>query len=1061
MLKHRSVPATVVAWLAAAGLAATFSRAAGDRAGEHEASLDSELSAAFSGARPTRARLSVNLTYAPWLPDSPSSTSVSSGQILARARAMAKLESLAESESAEGQRARVLLRILSGPLEEAVEPLAHSTQEAATDIELLLDLGAAYLARAERLQRPQDRLAAIEVAKRAVTAGPRDPRALFNLALALDLPFLRRTAADAWESFLAVDGISGWAEEARQALAARARPTLGAAWDERVPRVQAALQQRDHEGVAELLRDFPQQATRYLEEELMVDWAEAVLERDQSAAADYLASAVLFAEELSRTTGDQTLEGQIAALAPRALDPATASATLDLEHGRSACLGGDNAYGGRLLRRAREAFERTGAPQVLWIEFHLAVCQYVHADFDGALSRLQALLAQVRELTSPRLRSRVLWMIGLTRIQQGQPGLALKVYSAALPLTVRVGFIEDTAAIEYLTGQALASLGMDDDAWAPLFRGAAAAARSGEHRRVYSALQVAGDTASSQGYPHSALVLRQELVEEARRQPDAAGMAYGLLWLAEAQIDLGQLSLAMATLGEAEQRAGAINDQAARRMALARLHMAQAKAELDPSRALRLLAMARQEVDGSGLKIFLPFVSIAEARLHLRAGQAQSAARVLRGALVLFERMRAETAGSGVRRDFWNHVSEAIDLLVRATEDTAPEEAFYYSDRGRARVLLDHLLPPAAAPVQSEPRSTIDSLVDHLPSGTALLAYRVLEDRLLIWLLRDGEFHQFRVAVSHATLATEIERLRAAINGSDEQRELLAKLYHQLIAPGADYLQEGDALLLVTDKELQLVPFAALLSTTGKYLVERHPLALLPSATCLLVPEPSRRGTAARGLLSIGDPTFDRRQFPGLEPLRGAREEATAVASLYRHAETLVGDAATRTALRSQTAGKAIVHLAVHALPNPNHPELARIVLAPESPEDDGALYARDIPELPLAQTRLVVLSGCATHSGQWANAEGTLSIAESFLAAGVPAVVGTLWPVDDQAALALMLSFHSHYRRGASPAVALQQAQLDALRGPAGFRSPAAWASFVVLQSQGGGSTLTKGEAQ
>jgi CHAT domain-containing protein len=71
------------------------------------------------------------------------------------------------------------------------------------------------------------------------------------------------------------------------------------------------------------------------------------------------------------------------------------------------------------------------------------------------------------------------------------------------------------------------------------------------------------------------------------------------------------------------------------------------------------------------------------------------------------------------------------------------------------------------------------------------------------------------------------------------------------------------------------------------------------------------------------------------------------------------------------------------------------------------------------------------------------------LIGAGVPAVVGTLWNVEDATAEDVLVSFHSHYREGSDAAVALQRAQVDLLRNKnnnAGLRSVLAWAPFQVI---------------
>jgi CHAT domain-containing protein len=83
-------------------------------------------------------------------------------------------------------------------------------------------------------------------------------------------------------------------------------------------------------------------------------------------------------------------------------------------------------------------------------------------------------------------------------------------------------------------------------------------------------------------------------------------------------------------------------------------------------------------------------------------------------------------------------------------------------------------------------------------------------------------------------------------------------------------------------------------------------------------------------------------------------------------------------------------------------------------------IVGAELPEL-----RLVYLSACETDRGPILKSEGSITIARSFFAAGVPVVIGTLWPIDDEAARIAALTFHERLLRGDTPAESLRQAQL------------------------------------
>jgi len=74
-------------------------------------------------------------------------------------------------------------------------------------------------------------------------------------------------------------------------------------------------------------------------------------------------------------------------------------------------------------------------------------------------------------------------------------------------------------------------------------------------------------------------------------------------------------------------------------------------------------------------------------------------------------------------------------------------------------------------------------------------------------------------------------------------------------------------------------------------------------------------------------------------------------------------------------------------------------------------------------------------------------SIGRMFLVAGVPAVIGTLWDVDDVPSADFSLALQQRLARGMPPAVALRETQLAALHSnDPDQRHPRYWAAFGIL---------------
>ena len=124
-----------------------------------------------------------------------------------------------------------------------------------------------------------------------------------------------------------------------------------------------------------------------------------------------------------------------------------------------------------------------------------------------------------------------------------------------------------------------------------------------------------------------------------------------------------------------------------------------------------------------------------------------------------------------------------------------------------------------------------------------------------------------------------------------------------------------------------------------------------------------------------------------------------------------------------ETKSVALVHIAAHVRRG-----TGEIVLAPnlgwksKTPmEEDYILTMSDIQAVKL-RARLVVIS--CFHSGQGeVSSEGVVGMARAFLFAGARSVLASVWPLDDEATMELMISFYKNPRVGETASTALHKA--------------------------------------
>jgi CHAT domain-containing protein len=154
---------------------------------------------------------------------------------------------------------------------------------------------------------------------------------------------------------------------------------------------------------------------------------------------------------------------------------------------------------------------------------------------------------------------------------------------------------------------------------------------------------------------------------------------------------------------------------------------------------------------------------------------------------------------------------------------------------------------------------------------------------------------------------------------------------------------------------------------------------------------------------------------------------------------------ARRDAVVERLATNTVFHFAGHAIANSVQPELSYLALAPADSGNDGRLRGREIGDLRLSNMQLVVLSACRTLNPRASHVGAISGLAYSFLRAGVPATISTLWDVSDQATTDLLIDFHTRFASGVSAAEALRRAQLTSVRSERPeLRAPRAWAAFI-----------------
>jgi CHAT domain-containing protein len=953
---------------------------------------------------------------------------------------------------------RGILLLVTGELEGAREQLEAAERRAPQDAGILSDLSAVYLELGA--SEPSCLVRALEAAIRSVEADPSLEEARFNLALALERNFLYEDAAAAWQDYLRVDSGSRWAAEGPSHMAAVRQSSRAELWKRVQPALRLAALAGDEQRTRRIAGQFTQYVRRYEEDSVLPAWAEALHAGDAAKAQESLQIARVVGTVLERNHGEHMAVDSIAVIDRLAGKPdeaglkSLAGAYKDLVSGSGLCRAGKEEGEGSMLR-AWQVFSYLASPAKWWAKYYLGVCAWAGNEPRAAISELEALERRPELVRYPVLSGRVHWMLGLSYGMVAEPVLALEHYELAERTFRRVGAEEELAPLRGRIAEYLFVLGESRRAWTYLLGGVSACIRSGETWHLSPAFDKLADSASDIQQYRAALRYRREVVRLAKAELDRNLIAHGLMRLAETSSALGDEREAMHRLDEAGswiERAGAKDSrlQAEWLAARGRVHLAWSEFRAALPYLKQALSIYQEGEDRTpALGVYGPLAQAYEG-----VGDEASAENELLTGLAEFTKVREAVTEEANLQFAFDRASSLLDQLVDLkARQGAAEEALRYAEQGRARILQERLRPGSAS--NRVLTATPSSIRAHLAAGHALIEYAVLPDRLLLWIIRPDAIYLARQEIRAERLAQVVERFRRQLETGMDARTLQHSselLSREILGPALPYLRPGDAITFVPDKSLHGVPFGALRDTkNGHYLLQDHQIGVAPSATTYLecrsrARQHQRAGNLPR-ILVLGDPAIGESLKRRLTSLVNARREAEEVSALYGgSAKLLLGDAATREALFSMGQYDR-AHIASHAIVNSALPHLSCLVLSSGSNKARGEVYAYEIARQNFPRITLVVLSGCSTGSGLTQVGEGTLSIARSFLLAGVPNVVASLWDIDDEASRRLAVGFHRMLRAGEDFGAALRKAQLELLSAEdESLHSPAAWAAFEVI---------------
>jgi CHAT domain-containing protein len=364
---------------------------------------------------------------------------------------------------------------------------------------------------------------------------------------------------------------------------------------------------------------------------------------------------------------------------------------------------------------------------------------------------------------------------------------------------------------------------------------------------------------------------------------------------------------------------------------------------------------------------------------------------------------------------------------------------------------------------------------------TALLEY-VIGDSVLYIFYIDKEqikIHDFKI--NYKDLKKRIKSLHHSLSNYDEvlkkndlayreYADLAYWFYANLVAPALKNRKDLNQLIIVTDGELGHLPFEAFLvepATQKKseyqglhYLIKDYSISYNFSATLWKAHKTKAKNKNNGQILAMAsnydiqpDTSKTAWRLPSEERMRGhlvplpsARRE---VQALERTFKGFFGfdDLASEKVFKAKAGDYAVIHLAMHGLLDPKTPILSSLAFTEEGDSlENNFIHSYEISKMKL-KADLVVLSACETGYGRFEKGNGITSLAQAFTYAGAPAMIVSLWQVNDYVTSEIMKTLYNNLADGMPKDKALRAAKLAYIESVEDtYAHPAFWSAFIQI---------------
>jgi CHAT domain-containing protein/tetratricopeptide (TPR) repeat protein len=358
---------------------------------------------------------------------------------------------------------------------------------------------------------------------------------------------------------------------------------------------------------------------------------------------------------------------------------------------------------------------------------------------------------------------------------------------------------------------------------------------------------------------------------------------------------------------------------------------------------------------------------------------------------------------------------------------------------------------------------------DLIRSGEAIIDYTVVHDSrlsldyMVTLVTTHDTLYSFRDTLP-AKFREDIRKFRSTITSFVDAKVFrdftrLSYLMFRTFFEPIEKFKNISKLIILPDEELGFLPFEVFISDTVmpkgsdfsrlNYLNRRYQISYISSHEQFFQFRKNPNHSMVSRVYAFAPFARQaaRMDTVDLLPLGNSENEAMAISTYFR-TTIFEGKEAGEQTLRSVFGQKSVISLSTHGIMSLQRPMESRLLLNPSEP--DGSLYLFEMLSLKI-NSPLVILNACNTGMGELQVGEGIMSMARGFQYAGVPSVITTLWPIDDQSSATVMGYFFMNISKGMEQGEALMQARNKYIdEASKATAAPYFWAGQVLIGDPG-----------